>query len=165
MPLLYSPLLLIFYSWPSHLCLQPVEGSPGSRKLNFCRYFPCCYDAIRSRQTPGGGLKYFFFYLWKAAFLFPVAQFLPVLRTLTLETKPKQNGRGPCWRLPGGVFLNLAEAMGCFHRLRCLQLLSTELFILITSLVFFHHVHVWLDWYGCMCACVCVLYRCVNWQT
>lgn len=129
-------------------------GLTGKQKLAFCRYFPCCYDAIRSHQTPGGGWEYFS--LRKAAFLFPAAQFLPVLHTFTSETKAKQNRHGPCCRWRGGVFLNLAEAIRCFHRLRCLQLLSAELFILITSLVFFHHVHVWLDWYGCMCVRVCV---------
>lgn len=163
MPLLYSPLLLIFLFLTLTFTFGTRGGLTGKQKLSFCRYFQCCYDAVCSCQTPGGGLKYFS--LRKAAFIFPVAQFLPVLRTFTLETKPKQNRHGPCWRLRGGVFLNLAEAIWCFHRLRCLQLLSTELFIVITSLVFFHHVHVWLDWYGCMCACVCMLYRCVNWQT
>lgn len=97
------------------------------------------------------------FFLEESCIAFSLAQFLPVLRTFTLETEREQNRHGPCGRLCGGVFLNLAEAIWCFHCLRCLQLLSTELFILITSLVFFHHVHVWLDWYGCMCVCVYAL--------
>lgn len=105
-----------------------------------------------SHQAPGGRLVGFS--SRKATLLFSIAQFLPVLRIFTLEPNPKQNRRGPWWRWRGGVFVSVAEAIWCFHWLRCLQLFGMELFILITSLVFFHHVHVWLDWYGCVCVCV-----------
>lgn len=143
-----------FCSWPSPLRLWPGEGSLGSRSWVSVSTFLLLWCSC-SRQTPSGRLVGFF--LRKAAFIFSIAQFLPVLRIFTLETNPKQSRHGPWWRWCGGVFLNVAEAIRCFHWLRCLQLLSMELFILITSLVFFHHVHVWLDWYGCVCVCVCVL--------
>lgn len=153
MLLLYSPLLLIFLFLTLTFVFVTCGRAHWHQTLSFCRYLKCCYDAVCSRQTPVGGLKYFSFV--KSCIHFPITQFLPVLFTFALETKTKAKR---AWSMLEVVwwFCLLGWGNMTFHWLRCLQLLGEELFILITSLVFFHHVHVWLDWYGlCVRVCVC----------
>lgn len=159
MPLLYSPLLLLFYSHPQHLCLWPVGAGHRYQALGFCRYLSAAMTLLLTSCW-----WFDMFFLVESCIHFSITQFLLALFYLHFrnwsEVKRARSVLKVAWRwfcLPGGGnrMFSLALTSPAAQQGAICTHYFCGLFSPCACLM-------WVVW---LCVRACVLYRRVNWQT